>query len=108
MVAFSGLFFIHDMESFRWQAASCLEGSAAAAAAATAGSPIKSNSFDIYKKQHTCEKASIMVISTEHLTDLKTTLLGLMAPNQYRWFSPFHKHGLFLLTLMGAEGKGES
>lgn len=81
-MAFSGLFFIHDMESFRRQPASCLEGSAAAAAA-TAGSPIKSNSFDIYKKQHTCEKASIMVISTEHLTDLKTTLLGLMAPNQY-------------------------
>lgn len=80
MVAFSGLFFIHDMESFRCQAASNLEGSAAAAAAA--GSPIKSNSFDIYKKQHTCEKASIMVIFTEHLTDLKTTLLGLMAPNQ--------------------------
>lgn len=67
MVAFSGLFFIHDMESFRWQEASCLEGSAAAAAAAAAGYPIKSNSFDIYKKQHTCEKASIMVISTEHL-----------------------------------------
>ena len=84
MVAFSGLLFIHDMESFRCQAASYLDGSAAAAAAAAAaGSPIKSNSFDIYKKQQTCEKASIMVIFTEHLTDLKTTLLGLMAPNQY-------------------------
>lgn len=79
MAEFLGLLFIHDMESFRCRAAPCLKRSAAAAA----GSPMKSNSFDIYKKQHTCEKASIMVIFTEHLTDLKTTLLGLMAPNQY-------------------------
>ncbi len=70
MVACSGLLFIHDMESFRSKAASYLEESAAAAGAAAAGSPIKSNSFDIYKKQHTCEKASIMVIFTKHLTDL--------------------------------------
>lgn len=66
------------MESFRCQAASYLEGRAA-----DAGSPIKSNSFDIYEKQHTCEKASIMLIFTEHLTDLKTTLPGLIVPNQY-------------------------
>lgn len=92
------------MESFRRRAAPYLKRSAAAAA----GRPIKSNSFDIYKKQRTREKASIMVIFTEHLTDLKTTLLGLMAPNQYGWFSPFHKQGLFLLTLTGAEGRGES
>lgn len=70
------------MESFRRWAAPYLKRSAAAGAAA-AGRPIKGNSFDIYKKLHTHEKASIMVIFTEHLTDLKTTLLGLMAPNQY-------------------------
>lgn len=79
MAAFSMLFLYHT-ESFRCQAASHLEGKAAAA---PAGSLIKSNSFDIYEKQRTYEKASIMVILTEHLADLKTTLLGLMAPNQY-------------------------
>lgn len=72
---FWGLFFIHDMESVRCQAASYLERSAAA------GSPIKSNSFDIYEKQHTCEKG--IHHGNIHQTDLKTTPLGLMVPNQY-------------------------
>ena len=57
-------------------AASHLEGSVAAAAAAAAvGNPLKSNSFDIYKKQHTCEKASIMLIFTEHLKYLNSSVL---------------------------------
>lgn len=68
------------------------------------GSPIQRNAFDIYRKQ----QASITVIFTKHFTDLQRTLLGLMAPNQYSRFSPFHKQGMFLLTLTGAEGKGES
>lgn len=77
------------MESFRCQAASYLEGSAAAAAAAAAGSPIKSNPFDIYKKQHICKKASIMVIFTKHLTGLKATLLGVNGAKSIRLIQSF-------------------